>query len=157
MKEVMTLVEFECRGHRFALPLASVRRVLPSAQPIPLPGVSEAVAGILNLGGEVAVILDFQQKMGLESHPIDLSQQLLLVDCADLFIGFIVDRVSGVVTHDIKNISAVSEKMASAEFARTVIRLDDGLCIICDPEKFLFDDEKMLISDALEQACHAKQ
>jgi purine-binding chemotaxis protein CheW len=153
----MTLIEFACRGYRFALPLASVRRVTSSAQPTPLPGTPEIVLGILNVGGEVVTIINFHRRVGLPSSAIELSQQLLLVDIPGFCIGFIVDEVSGIATREIGDSSGVPDQFAGADFVEKIIRLDDGLCIICDPEKFLFSDEKILLGDALEHFRHEKQ
>jgi chemotaxis signal transduction protein len=153
----MTLIEFACRGYRFALPLASVRRVVPSAQPTPLPGAPEIVLGVLNVGGEVVTIINFHRRIGLPFSAIELSQQLLLVDITGICIGLIVDEVSGVTMRDIEGIRRVPDEFAGADFVETIIRLDDGLCVICDPEKFLFSDEKLLLGDALDHLRHAKQ
>ena len=152
----MTLIEFECRHHRFALPLAAVRRVIPSALPTPLPGTPPIVLGLLNLGDEVATIINFYEKIGLPFTPIDISQQMLLLDIAGLCIGLVVDKVSGVITRVVDQAMPLPEKFAGADFVQTVIRQDDGLCIICNPEKFLLDEERILIGNALEQAGHAR-
>jgi purine-binding chemotaxis protein CheW len=152
----MTLVEFECRGYRFALPIAAVRRVETSAQPVPLPGSPDIVLGVLNVAGEVVTVIDFHRRVGLPDMAIELAQQLLLVDIRGFFIGFIVDQVSGVTTRDTDRAPSIPNALAGAEFVDTVIRLDDGLCVICDPEKFLFSDEKILLGDALERLHHVR-
>lgn len=150
----MILIEFECRGHRFALPLSSVRRVVPSAQPTPLPGAPEIVLGVLNLGGEVAVIVNFYRRIGLPFSTIDISQQLLVVDMAGFCIGLVVDRVVGIATRELETKPAIPGQLAGAGFVHAVLQLEDGLCVICDLEKFLFDDEKLAIDHALEQLHH---
>lgn len=153
----MTLIEFKCRGYRFALPLASVRCVASSAQPTPLPGTPEIVLGVLNVGGEVVTIINFHRRIGLPFSAIEISQQLLLVDIPGFCIGLIVDEVSGVTKRDMEESPCVPDKLAGANFVERIVRLDDGLCVICDPEKFLFSDEKILLGDALEHFRHEKQ
>lgn len=145
----MTLIEFKCRDHRFGLPIDCVRRALLIAQPTPLPGAPDIVMGVLNIGSEVVTVIDFYLRIGLPRTVIDISQRLLIVDLADFSIGFIVDDVLGVTERDVRDVSDVPEKLAGADFVNTIMRLDDGLCIIIDPEKFLFDDEKALLHDAL--------
>lgn len=105
--------------------------------------------GVLNIGSEVVTVIDFYWRIGLPRTVIDISQRLLIVDLADFSIGFIVDDVLGVTERDVRDVSDVPEKLAGADFVNTIMRLDDGLCIIIDPEKFLFDDEKALLHDAL--------
>jgi purine-binding chemotaxis protein CheW len=152
----MTLLEFQCRGYRFALPLATVRRVVPSAQPTPLPGTPDIVLGVLNVGGEVVTIIDFHQRMGLPVSAIELSQQLLLIDIQGFCIGLLVDDVSGITTRDIDDAPCLPDQFAAADLIDAIIRLDDGVCVICDPEKFLFSDEKLRLGDAFEHSRNAE-
>jgi purine-binding chemotaxis protein CheW len=153
----MTLLEFECRSHRFALPLGCVRRVVPSAMPAPLPGAPAIVAGILNVGGELVTVVDFFRRIGFPSSPINPSQRLLMIDIAGFLVGSIVDTVLGVTTRRVDERGAVPDRLAGADFVEAIVRLDDGLCVIIDPEKFLFDDERMQLDDALKKVGHAKQ
>jgi chemotaxis signal transduction protein len=151
----MTLIEFECQGYRFALPLDVLRYVVPSAEPTPLPGAPEIVLGVLNVRGEVATIVNFFERVGLPFAGIRISQQLILADVANVCIGLVVDQVSGIVERKIETQRSVPDRFAAAEFVQTVVQLEDGLCIICDLEKFLLNDEKILIDRALKQIHHA--
>lgn len=152
----MTLIDFECRNHRFALPLACVRRVVPSAMPTPLPGAPEIVAGVINVGGELVTVIDFFRRVGLPLSPINPSQRLLMIEMAGFLVGLIVDEVHGVTTRELDERSGVPEQLAGADFVETIVRLDDGLCIIVDPEKFLLDDERIQLGDALQKAGREK-
>lgn len=153
----MTLFEFECGGHRFALPLACVRRVVASAWPAQLPGAPAVVLGMLNIGGELVTVVDFFRRAGLSFSAIQASQQLIVADIAGLRIGFVVDGTIGVVQREPHSAGSVPERLAGADFVAAVMRLDDGLCVIVDPEKFLFADEKARIGDALGKLCHESQ
>lgn len=153
-KVEMTLIEFNCRNHRFAVPLASVRRVVPSAMPTPLPGAPDIVAGMLNIGGELVTVVDFHQRIGLPVSPILPSQRLLMLDMGEFPVGFIVDDVLGVTSREPDTAHGVPASLAGADFVDTVVRLDDGLCLILDPERFLFDDEVTQLGAALEKAAH---
>jgi purine-binding chemotaxis protein CheW len=151
----MTLIEFECQGYRFAMPIDALRYVVPSAQPTPLPGAPEIVLGVLNVRGEVVIIVNFFERVGLPFAGIEISQQLILVDVANVCIGLIVDQVSGIVDRKIEVQRSTPGRFAAAEFVQTVLQLEDGLCIICNLEKFLLEDEKILIDRALKQIHHA--
>ncbi|HVK94330.1 MAG TPA: chemotaxis protein CheW [Noviherbaspirillum sp.] len=153
----MTLLEFACRDHRFALPLACVRRVVPIAQPMPLPGAPEIVTGILNVGGEIVTVVDFFRRVGIPASPIQPAQRLLMLDMAGFLVGCIVDQVQGVTSREPDKERGVPEPFSGADFVDTIVRLDDGLCIIVDPEKFLFEDERTQLGDALGKSCHETQ
>lgn len=153
----MFLLEFECSGFRFALPLDYMHRVIPSAELTPLPGAPDIVLGILNYRGEVAVVINFFKRVGLTLSDIKISHQILLIKIGDNYVGLLIDQVIGVVTREIEAGSDIPEQLSGADFVQTVQRLDDGLILICDPPKFLLDDEKALIRQALERSHHAER
>lgn len=155
MKNAMVLIEFQCGECRFAIPLVSVRRVIPSAQPTPLPGAPEIVLGMLNLCDEIAIIINFNRRVGLDFSGIKVTQKILLLNISAACIGLVVDRVCGIVTRQIDIGLYIPDKFAADACVTTVIRLEDGLCVICDPEKFLLDEENALLADALDQLTHA--
>ncbi|KRB79547.1 chemotaxis protein CheW [Noviherbaspirillum sp. Root189] len=148
----MKLIEFKCQDHRFGLPIACVRRALLSAQPTVLPGAPEVVLGVLNIGSEVITIIDFRRRIGLPGGAIDTSQRLIIVELANCSVGFLVDDVLGITDRDVCGLADVPQQLAGADFVKAIIRLDDGLCIILDPERFLFEDEIALLRNALGAA-----
>lgn len=146
--KMLQLMEFECRGQRLGLPLECVRRAIPSAEPLPLPGAGAAVLGVLNVGGTVIALLDLCYRLGLPQVPLEPSQQIIVLELPGLLCGVVVDRIIGVVERpaDI----GVPEELHSAPFVKGVVRLDDGLCLIVDPARFLFPDEAQALAAALE-------
>ena len=147
------LVEFECQGQRLALPLECVRRVVPSAEPVPLPGAGPVVLGMLNIGGSVVAMLDLCGRLGLAQAPVSPAQQILLLDLPGLPCGVVVDRVAGVSERALDE--AVPEELHAAPFVKGVLRLDDGLCLIIDPAHFLFPEEREALADALAGGAYA--
>ena len=121
-----------------------------------MPGAPEIVLGVINLGGEVAIIVNFYRRVGLPFSGIEVSQQLLLVDIAGICVGLVVDRVVGIFSHEMNDQPAIPEQFAGADFVQAIRQLDDGLCIICNPEKFLLDDEIISIGHALDQISHVE-
>lgn len=153
----MTLVEFECRDQRFALPLDCVRRVIASAKPSLLPGAPDIILGVLNVGSDIVTVIDFSQRIGLPPAAMTVSQRLVIVDMSGFMVGCVVDSVTGVTSRDWEQTPCVPEPLAGAEFVASIVRLDDGLCIIVDPEKFLLEGEKTLLGAALERTRHESQ
>jgi purine-binding chemotaxis protein CheW len=141
------LVEFECHGHRLALPLDYVRRALPCAETLPLPGAGSAVLGLLNVGGSVVAVLDLSSRLGLARAPVMPAQQILLLDLPDLPCGVLVDRIFGVSERVLDH--AVAGALEAAPFVKGVLRLEDGLCLIVDPARFLFPAERAALEGAL--------
>lgn len=146
----MRLIEFECRGHRIALPLSCVKCAVASALPDPLPGASEIVLGVLNVAGELVVVVDFCRRLGLPAAPIVPSQQMLVIELSGCLAGVLVDRICGVTERAPE--PPLSPTLRAAAFVSSVARLQDGLCLVVDPERFLFADEADAIVRALAEA-----
>lgn len=144
-------LEFECRGRRFAVPLACVRRAVLSAQPEPLPGASEIVLGVLNVGGQTVTVLDFARRAGCGPTVIDAGQQFLIVELNGFLCAFVVDAVNGpgVAEHDG---GGWPGEVGAADFIEGVVRQPDGLCLVIDPARFLFEDEQAQLAQALAEA-----
>ena len=141
------LLEFECRGRRLALPLESVRRAIPAAEPVPIPGAGEVVLGMLNLGGEIVTVLDLCYRLGLPRSALSPAQQILVLDVAGLACGIVVDRIDGVGERALDG--AVPDELHAPPYVKGVLRLDDGLCLIVDPAHVLFPEERQALAQAL--------
>jgi chemotaxis signal transduction protein len=146
------VIEFECSGHRFGVPLASVRRVVMSAQPAPLPGAPDPVLGVLNVAGETVTVIDFGAHAGLGATTLSPSQHFLILDLSGFLAALVVDHIRGVAERDPAAGGAAPDKVASAQFIDSIVRLDDGLCLVVDPDKFLFEQEKAELAAALAGA-----
>lgn len=146
------LIEFECRSQRIGLPLECVRRAIPSAEPLPLPGAGAVVLGMLNLGGTVIALLDLCYRLGLPRLPIEPSQQIIVLELPGLLCGVVVDRINGVVERAVDTV--MPDELDAAPFVKGVVRLDDGLCLIIDPARFLFPDETQALAAALAGGAH---
>lgn len=144
---MMHLIEFECRGQRMALPLDCVKRAVPAAEPEPLPGAEGVVLGALNVGGEPAVVVDMARRLGLAPAAIEPSQLLLVVDLAGYLAAVVVDRIAGVTARD--PVRMLPDALQGAPFIAGMVRLDDGLCLVLDPLRFLFEDERAMLERAL--------
>lgn len=144
------LVEFECCGLRLALPLECVRRAIPGAQTVSVPGAGPAVLGMLNLGGDVVPVIDLCYRLGLPRTSLSPVQHILVLDLPGLACGVVVDRIAGVREHGLD--SAVPAALQASPFVGGVLRLDDGLCLIVDPRHLLFPEERELLECALAGA-----
>jgi chemotaxis signal transduction protein len=155
LSSTLRLIEFESGGCRIALPLDCVRRAVASAEPMPLPGATDIVLGVLNVGGELVTVVDVCRRLGLPRTPILPSQQLLIVGLSGFLAGVLADRVIGVTERPLAE--AVPAEVGGAPFLRGVVRLDDGLCLVLDPLQFLFPGERGALAQALAEvsdACH---
>lgn len=150
----LQVLEFICREQRFAVPLACVRRAVPSARPMPLPGAADVVLGVLDVGGDTVTVLDFARRACGQPTVITLAQQFLIIDMDGLPCALVVDRVVGPGAAVPE--AAWPQAAGAAGYVDGAVRLADGLCLVVDPARFLFDHERAQLALALAGAADAR-
>lgn len=149
----MKLLEFACVGHRFAVPVAAVARVVPSAQPSPLPGAPAMVQGALGVGGGVVVLIDLARRFGLGQAVLTPEQRIVVLAVRGLQLGLVVDDPVQVTEHD-GAVEALPASVAS-EHVQGMVVASDGLRILLDPEHVLLHEDEQRLRRALGEAGHA--
>lgn len=141
------LIEFESCGQRIGLPLEYVRCAIPSAEPLALPGAGAVVLGVLNLSGVVVAVLDLCYRLGLPRRTIEPRQQIIVLELPGFLCGIVVDQIHGIVERIVD--SAIPDELDTPPLVKGIVRLDDGLCLIVDPARFLFPSERQALTAAL--------
>lgn len=149
----MTLVEFICRDLKFAVPLKSVRRVLPAALPVPVPGTPPLVLGMLEVEGEMLPVIDFAVRCGFAPTSLQTSHQLLVLDLDGLALALLVDAVPG-TRESVEPLAPVSPVHGDDLVAGMMV-MEDGMRLLCDPERLLLDENRRLLLHPLEELGHA--
>jgi purine-binding chemotaxis protein CheW len=150
---LIDVLEFECQGGRVALPLESVRRAIMSAQPTPLPGASDVVLGLLNVAGQTVTVLDFARRVGYRPTILDPEQLFLLVEIAGFPCAVVAERIVGISRHD-AGARQWPGGASGAAFVDGAVQLADGLCLVIDPDRFLFEQDKIQLAAALAEFAH---
>lgn len=149
----MKLLEFACVGHRFAVPVAAVARVIPSAQPSPLPGAPAMVQGALGVGGGVVVLIDLARRFGLGTAVLTPDQRIVVLSVRGLQLGLVVDEPVQVTEHG-EDIEALPASVGSSNVQGMVVA-SDGLRILLDPEHVLLHEDEERLRRAMGEAGHA--
>lgn len=89
---------FKLEEQAYALELNSVERVIRSVALTVPPDAPPLLLGLLNLGGEMAPVLDIRARFGLPPRPMELEDRLIICTCGGRKLAFPVDVVEGVVS-----------------------------------------------------------
>jgi purine-binding chemotaxis protein CheW len=156
VQDGMQVLEFACGGQRFAVPLSCVRRAVYSARPAPLPGASDIVLGVLNVGGDTVTVLDFARRAGCGPTVITAAQQFLIVELGGFPCALVVDNIIGPGTAA-RGAAGWPDAAGAAGFVDGALQLPDGLCLVIDPARFLFESEQVQLAQALAGASREHQ
>ena len=100
----MKAMVFHIGRERYALPLASVLRVLPAARLKALPGAPHFVPGLLDLHGAAIPVIDLSRLAGTPPDAVRYDTRILLVEIIAAGrrrrLGLKAERVIGVADLD---------------------------------------------------------
>jgi purine-binding chemotaxis protein CheW len=77
------------------------------------------------------------------------------VDLGGFACALVADSVSGVRTVE-SGPAQWPRHAGAADFVDGAVRLDDGLCLVIDPERFLFEQDRQQLAEALAGAHDAR-
>jgi purine-binding chemotaxis protein CheW len=150
MNERVQLVVFALDERRFALALSSIERAVRVVDVTPLPAAPSTVLGIVNVGGDVVPVYDLRRRFGLAEREIDLGDQLIIGRTARQKVALLVDSVSGVLEVAEEKIAAAEKILPDIEYVHGVVKLQDGLILIHDLDRFLSPEEERILDEAVK-------
>lgn len=137
---------------RVALPLPVVERVFHAVYVTPLPDVPDLVLGVVNVQGRVIPVVSLRRRVRLPDRPIALTDRLVIAHTARRSLALLADSASEVREIPESLLVAAEDVLPGLEYVAGVARLDDGLLLIQDLNRFLSLDEESVLDLALSAA-----
>jgi purine-binding chemotaxis protein CheW len=150
--EIAQLVVFRLDERRYALPLTVVDCVVRAVDVTPLPKAPAIVLGAINVQGRVLPVLNVRRRFLLPDREIGPADWFLLAHTARLTVALVVDESEGVIERPQSEIVVSTQIVPGLEPFPGVLRLDDGLVLIHDLERFLSLDEARALDEAMAKA-----
>ena len=145
------LVFFSLDDWRFPLPLSVVMRVERIVFITPLPKAPDIVTGIINVHGQVIPVVDIRSRFLMTARQLELSDQLLIIKTVRRTIAFTVDNVDGVINIARDQCADAESVIPGREYVKGVVKLEDGMILIHDPDTFLSLEEECAIDEAIKE------
>lgn len=142
---------FTLDEQRYALYLHAAKRVVRIVEITHLPKAPEIVRGVVNVQGQVIPVINIRKRFRLPEREPELSDQLVIASTAKRSVALIVDAVEGVIEHSGQEMILPEKILPSAEYIEGVIKLEDGLVLIHDLDKFLSLEEGKELDAALKK------
>ncbi len=146
------LVVFSLDDQRYGLPLSTVERIIHAVDVTPLPQAPDIVLGVVNVQGRVIPVINLRRRFGLIERAIELTDQMMVARTALRPVALMVDGVHGVFEYSARATVAEQEILPGLAHLAGVLKLDDGLVLIQDLDRFLSLDEERLLARAMENA-----
>ena len=144
-------VVFTLDEQRYALYLHAVTRVVRIVEITHLPKAPEIIRGVVNVQGQVIPVVDIRKRFRLPEREPELSDQLIIANTASRSVALVVDAVEGVIEHSRQEMIPPEKILPGTEYIEGVIKLEDGLVLIHDLDKFLSLEEDKELDAALKK------
>lgn len=143
------LVIFSLDGQRYALQLAVVERIVWAVEITALPKAPDIVLGVIDVAGLVLPVLNMRRKFRLPERGIRPADQFLIAQTMRRTVVLVVDEAQEVMQRPAAEIVGPAQIVPGMEHVQGVMKLEDGLVLIHDLDKFLSLDEERALDEAM--------
>ena len=151
IKKLNQLIAFTLDDQRFALSISSVNRIIRVVGIAPLPKGPDIVIGIINVQGNIIPVVNIRKRFCLPERDINLNDQIIITHTSKRAIGIVVNSVIGLIESAEEKIVTSEAIVPGIDYVEGVVKLEDGLLIIHDIEKFLSIEEEVAIYNAVKE------
>ncbi|KAF0249127.1 MAG: Chemotaxis signal transduction protein CheW [bacterium] len=143
--EEIDLVCTQLGDQQLAFYLPIVVEAIRMVKLTPLPGVSQAVVGLLNLRRQIVPVLDLRTLLGMPQKPYDENTIIVLVEYENRKRGLIVDTITEVIKVSSSAVEPPNRFVPYSEFIFAIARSQAGLIMILNHMNLLnFAQEQSL-------------
>ena len=149
MNEQVALLMFRLDQRRYALSLSSVERVVFIVEITPVPKAPPTILGVVNVGGTIVPVYDLRSRFRLPRREISLTDNLIIIQTNRQKAALLADEVNGVLEVSTSKIVTPENVFPELGHVKGIVKLQDGLVIIQDLDKFLTLEEEKFLHEAL--------
>ncbi len=134
-------VTFQVRDELFGVPLAEVQEIIRMPDLVQVPLSPPSLQGIANLRGAVLPITSLRRVFGIDDAAHDDATRVVVVNPGGVPAGFVVDRMSSVITAEAEEIEGAEtiEATIRSDMLRGVVKRTDGMIMLLDPVRLVLD------------------
>lgn len=155
---VLQVVSFVIEDHLYGLDICAVKEVNPSTAISPVPGAPRHIRGLLNIRGQVVLVMDISVILGHGPRPITDTSQIVILKTFqeisqartktdhvnveafdDKLVGFLVDRIGDVTALSAGSLEPCPPHLdqRNVRFVRGVARMEDKPLVVLDAGEML--------------------
>jgi purine-binding chemotaxis protein CheW len=136
------IVTFYLQGNLFGLDIASVKEAVRNTSYTLVPGVSSYIAGLMNMRGQTVTLFNINKIMGYDCVLNSPDTSCIILKNRPNrpdYAGFLVEKLGDIL--DVKDewcqLPPTSIKGINGRYIRELVKLEDRLVIIIEPEKII--------------------
>lgn len=137
MTQNAQLATFWLDGDLYGIDVARVQEVLRTHSLTRVPLAPPAVAGLINLRGQVVTAIELRERLGRPARPADAAAVVIVVRLEDEAVSLLVDRIADVVHVQAADFEAPPDTLdgAARELILGAYKLDGRLLLALDVDR----------------------
>jgi len=135
---------------RYGLPLSAVERIVRVVDVTSLPKGPDIVIGLVNVQGRVIPVINVRRRFHLPEREIVLTDQMVIARTTRRSVALVVDSVTGVLEYSEHEAVEAQDVLPGLQYVEGVVKLDDGLILVHNLDKFLSLEEEAVLDRVLE-------
>ena len=148
------LVTFRLEQQVYALPIASIFKIIDMVAITPLPQVNHAIEGIINVHGETVPIINLRRHLNMPQAPFKLHTHIILVQNGGPTFGLIVDQVMDVLSLPAGQIAnpdqILPEGLGEAPLLQGLVHTPDGTVLLLNLKQMFKPQQAQALAQAME-------
>jgi purine-binding chemotaxis protein CheW len=138
-KDNLKYVSFFLGMEEYAININYIQEINRVSNVTKVPNCPSHVMGVINLRGKIIPLVELKSRLSIGKTKIDKQCRVIVVESGPKLLGFLVDRVSQVVSFSKNQIEETPDEVAADEnFIREIVKLDDSRLV------FLLNHEQLV-------------
>jgi purine-binding chemotaxis protein CheW len=132
---------FRLGNQTYALPIERIVRIIEMVTVTPIPQVGRMVEGVINVQGEVVLVINLRRQFGLPEVPLGLRTPIIIVQVGEQKFGLIVDEVIDVLSIAARRVVRVRDILPDGvgeiPILEGLVHVQDGTVLVLEVEHLL--------------------
>lgn len=139
MTEEQQVCTFQIAGSWYGLEVTRVREIVLPQQLTPVPLANRAVAGLINLRGQIVTAIELRRRLGLPERMAEQSGVNIVIETDDGAVSLIADDIGDVLWLSAVDFEPPPETLhaPARELTLGVYKLSERLLVLLDPERLV--------------------
>ncbi|HYD53169.1 MAG TPA: chemotaxis protein CheW [Gemmatimonadaceae bacterium] len=151
------VVIFRLADDHFAADVSAVERVLKHQPPRAVPNVPAWILGVIDYQQRVVPVVDLRRRFELPDAAASDHARILILGSGGEWIGVVVDAVTEVAAIGAADLQPPPKyfRGLAGEYLRGLVRRDDRIIIVLDPERLLSATERIVLERVVAESSGA--
>jgi len=141
-QRIVQLIVFHLEDEEFGVPISEVREIIATGPVTPIPNSPKFIVGVINVRGEVPVVINLKERFGLRKKKEIESKHIVLTEQDKNLFGLLVDEVTEVLRVEENTITKAPELVTKIheDYVKGVLTIDNRLILLLDLAKVLSEE-----------------